>query len=143
MRSLLLALSLLVPLKPFDAQAKPVADAAAQTQPSPNDPAHQVPVVNAGLGDCSVEFHVTDAQLKPIYGAQISVHMRYGFGGFHKMDLQVSTNVDGRARFEGLTERARMPLEFNLEAPDRQPNAVAVDLREKCKSVQEVLLPAK
>ncbi|SRR5581483_3794483 len=110
---------------------------------NPNDPSHQVPVVNAGLGACSVEFHVTDGQLKPIYAAQISVHMRYGFGGFHKMDLQVSTNVDGRARFEGLTERARMPLEFNLEAPQRQPNAVAVDLREKCKSVQEVVLPAK
>ena len=42
-----------------------------------------------------------------------------------------------------LTERARMPLEFNFEAPQRQPNAVAVDLREKCKSVQEMVLPAK
>ena len=130
MRHVILALLLLVYIHAFPAQ-------------NPNDPAHQVPVVNAGLGDCAVEFHVTDGQLKPLYGAQISVHMRYGFAGFHKMDLQVSTNVDGRGRFEGLTERARMPLEFNLEAPQRQPNGVAVDLREKCKSVQEVVLPAK
>src|SRR5437868_13248307 len=134
MRTLLLGLSLA--LQVSGAQAV-VGGLASQTQPNSNDPAHQVPVVNAGLGACSVEFHVTDGQLKPIYGAQISVHMRYGFGGFHKMDLQVATNVDGRGRFEGLTERARMPLEFNLEAPQHKSNSVAVDLRDKCKSTQE------
>ena len=133
MSRLIFAMLLLISLPIFAAQSNP---------PDQTGPGHEVPVVRAGLGECSVDFHVIDDQRKPIYGAQISVHIRYGFGGFHKMDLQVATNVDGRGRFDGLTERARMPLEFNLEAPQHKSNSVAVDLRDKCKSTQEVVLPS-
>ena len=106
------------------------------------DAAHKVPVINGGVGDCSVEIHVTDSGRKPVYGAEISVRLRYGFGGFHKLDLQASTNVDGRARFEGLSERARMPLEFTVVYQGRE-NVVPVDLREKCHQSKEAVLPDK
>ena len=116
------------------------AISAAQQSP-PTDP-HKVPVISANLGDCSVEILVTDSASKPVYGATISVHMRYGFGGFHKMDLEIGTNVDGRARFEGLSDRARMPLEFTVRYQQRE-TTVPVDLKKKCHASETAVLPDK
>jgi hypothetical protein len=68
---------------------------------------HSVPSVDAGLGTCGADFTITDSDGKPVYNAKISVHIAYGFGGFHKLDLQVGTNVDGKARFTTLPNRMR------------------------------------
>jgi hypothetical protein len=76
--------------------------AIAQT-PDP----HSIPSVDAGLGTCTADFTITDSDGKPVYDAKISVHIAYGFGGFHKLDLQVGTNVDGKARFNNLPNRMR------------------------------------
>lgn len=117
--------------------ANPQANAEAQT-----NAAHKVPEISANLGTCYVEIRVIDSAGKPVYGAQVSVHMRYGFGGFHRMDLQVGTNVDGLARFTGLTDRARMPLEFHATYQGREA-VVPVDLRSNCHQKQDAKLPDK
>ena len=63
-----------------------------------------VPVVNGGAGPCSVEFIALDGDVKPVYGAVITVHVEYGFLGLKELDLQVATNADGVAQFSGLPE---------------------------------------
>jgi hypothetical protein len=73
----------------------------------PKQPA--VPAVNAALGPCSVDFTVSQSLNEPLYNALISVSIAYGFMGVKKMDLQIGTNSEGKARFEGLPERVHNP----------------------------------
>src|SRR5881397_866538 len=70
---------------------------------SPEKPA----VVDGGLGHCSLEVTVLGPDSKPVYAASVKVHIAYGFGGFHKLDLEVGTNSEGKARFTGLPSRVR------------------------------------
>lgn len=105
MKTLLLALLLTIP-------------AIAQT-PDP----HSIPSVDAGLGSCTADFTITDADNKPLYAAQIKVHIAYGFGSFHKLDLQVGTNVDGKARFTSLPDRLKHGLFFEASQGDRTGEA--------------------
>ena len=69
--------------------------------------AKQVPVVDGAEGPCSVEFTVMDDRGKPVYGATIDVHFAYGFMGVRKLDLQVGTNADGKARFSGIPAKVK------------------------------------
>ena len=86
---------------------------------------HAVPVMDGGAGSCSVAFTVTDAKSTPVYAAQISVHIAYGFGGFRKLDLQVATNVDGKAQFKGLPEKVKGgTLMFRATEGNRDGSAV-------------------
>lgn len=109
---------------------------------SQSNPAEKVPEISGNLGGCSVEVRVIDSAGKPVYGAQVSVHIRYGFGGFHRLDLQIGTNTDGLARFVGLTERARMPLSFYADYQGRE-TVVPVDLRQNCHQKQDAAIPDK
>jgi len=84
---------------------------------------HSIPSVDGGLGSCSADFTITDDTGKPVYSATIKVHIAYGFGSFHKLDLQVGTNVDGKARFTGLPERVKRGLYFDASEGDRIGNA--------------------
>ncbi|HJS99439.1 MAG TPA: hypothetical protein VJ756_10125 [Terriglobales bacterium] len=111
-------------------------------QKAQSNPTDKVPEISGNLGGCSVEIHVIDSAGKPVYGAQISVHIRYGFGGFHRLDLQIGTNTDGFARFIGLTERARMPLSFYADYHGRE-TVVPVDLRQNCHQKQNAAIPDK
>jgi hypothetical protein len=124
-------------------------DSASQKQNNSTDqknaqsnPAEKVPEISGNLGGCSVEVRVIDSSGKPVYGAQVSVHIRYGFGGFHRLDLQIGTNTDGLARFVGLTERARMPLSFYADYHGRE-TVVPVDLRQNCHQKQDAAIPDK
>jgi hypothetical protein len=76
--------------------------------------APEVPVIDGGLGTCSVIFTVTDSEKKPIYNAKINVTVYYGFLRLHKTELQVGTNSDGKARVIGLPEKVKKPLEFQV-----------------------------
>ena len=115
---------------------------SADQKNSQSNPAETVPEISGNLGGCSVEIHVIDSAGKPVYGAQVSVHIRYGFGGFHRLDLQIGTNTDGFARFVGLTERARMPLSFYADSHGRE-TVVPVDLRQNCHQKQDAAIPDK
>src|SRR5437879_187831 len=72
----------------------------------------EIPVVKAGLGPCSVDFTVEDGSHKPLYDAKIDVTIRYGFLSKRRTDLEVGTNGDGKARFEGLPSKVKKTLEF-------------------------------
>jgi hypothetical protein len=76
-------------------------------------------VVDGGLGRCSLEVTVLGPDSKPVYAASVKVHIAYGFGGFRKLDLEVGTNADGKAKFTGLPSRVRRPpLEFGATKDD-------------------------
>lgn len=82
-----------------------------------------IPVIDAGLGPCTADLTITDTNNKPIYLAKIKVHIAYGFMNARKLDLEVSTNVDGKARFTGLPDRVRRGLFFEASEGDRIGNA--------------------
>jgi hypothetical protein len=82
-----------------------------------------IPVIDGGIGPCTADFTITDADNKPIYLAKIKVHVAYGFMSTRKLDLEVSTNVDGKARFTGLPDRVKRGLFFEASEGDRSGNA--------------------
>jgi hypothetical protein len=105
MKTIVLALVLCIP-------------ALAQT-PDPKS----IPVIDGGLGPCTADFTITDTNNKPVYLAKIKVRIAYGFMNARKLDLEVSTNVDGKARFTGLPDRVKRGLFFEASEGDRIGNA--------------------
>ncbi len=101
-----------------------------------------VPVIDGGAGSCSADFTINDSAGAPVYAAKIAVHIAYGFGGFHKLDLQVGTNVDGKARFEGLPERTKHGLFFRASEGDREGSAFD-DPANTCKAQFTIALQKK
>lgn len=99
----------------------------------------KVPVIDGGAGKCSVDFFVADSSGKPVYDAKINVHIAYGFMGVRKLDLQVSTNVDGKARFQGLPEKVRQPLNFVASKDDLQGSA-SYDPATECTAKHDIVL---
>jgi hypothetical protein len=81
---------------------------------------HSIPSVDGAVGPCSADFTVTDADKKPVYNAKVRVHIAYGFMSVRKLDLEVSTNVDGKGRFTGIPNRLKHPLTFEASEGDRE-----------------------
>ncbi len=79
--------------------------------------------VDAGQGPCTADFVINDDAGKPIYAANIRVHIAYGFMNLHKFDLQVGTNAEGRARFIGLPENSKQGLFFRASEGEREGSA--------------------
>src|SRR5215813_10125766 len=105
MKTLVLALLLATP--PF-----------AQTPHPPS-----IPPLDGGVGQCTADFTITDADNKPIYAAKVKVHIAYGFASARKLDLEVGTNVDGKARFTSLPDRSKKGLFFEASEGDRTGTA--------------------
>lgn len=102
----------------------------------------KVPVIDGGAGKCSVDFFVADGAGKPVYDAKINVHVAYGFMGVRKLDLQVSTNVDGKARFQGLPEKVRQPLNF-VATKDELEGSATYDPATECTGKHDIVLEKK
>jgi hypothetical protein len=100
---------------------------------------HQVPVVDAEAGPCSVEMTVTDFAGKPVYAATIRVHISHGFLGTSKTDLQIGTNVDGKARFVGLPENLDEGLYFRA-AKGRSKGTAFYNPAKKCHAKHFIVL---
>jgi hypothetical protein len=113
----------------------------ALAQSAAPDP-HSIPAVDGGAGPCSAEFTVTDSAGAPVYTAKIKVHIAYGFGSFHKLDLEVSTNVDGKARFTGIPDRMKRGLYFHATQGDLQ-GEVFDDPANTCKAQFTLALQKK
>ena len=77
-------------------------------QQAADTPKVEVPVLKAGLGPCSADFIVKDADGKPVYAAAVHVNVRYGVFGVKRADLEVGTNSNGEARIEGLPNKAKL-----------------------------------
>ena len=114
---------------------------ALSQSPAAADP-KSVPVVDGAIGTCSVDFTVNDTAGAPVYAAKIKVHIAYGFMYARKLDLEVGTNIDGKARFTGLPERTKRGLFFEASEADRTGNAF-VDPAVSCKSQFAVILRKK
>src|SRR4051812_21939005 len=121
-------LSLLV--MPGFSEDKPKSDAKS---------ANPIPVISGDLGGCTADFTVTGTQLHPIYGAKLEVEIRYGFGGFRRTSLEIYTNVDGKARVEGLPERSKNPLSFTASFEGRK-TVVMVDPEQKCHGAYQAIV---
>jgi hypothetical protein len=96
-----------------------ILTAVAQTTPDPK----AVPVLDGGIGPCTADFTITDTSGAPVYAAKIKVHIAYRFGSFHKLDLELGTNADGKARFTGLPSRLKRGMTFLASEGDRTGEA--------------------
>jgi hypothetical protein len=54
-----------------------------------------------------------DGSDEPVYAVTIRVRVSYGFLGVRRVDLEIGTNGEGKARFVGLP---RMRIEFCIFA---------------------------
>jgi outer membrane lipoprotein-sorting protein len=111
--------------------------ALAQT-PDP----HSIPALDAGIGTCSADFTVTDSSGGPVYNAKIKVHIAYGTWSIRKLDLEVSTNTDGKARFTGLPNKLKRELTFEATEGDRQAEA-SDDVNKTCSAQLTLALQKK
>jgi hypothetical protein len=85
-------------------------------QTAPAQTASQVPKIDGGIGACTAHFTVRDGANKPLYNAQITVELRYGFLNKRKTDLQIGTDSNGKADFTGLPNFPKKPLEFHIKS---------------------------
>jgi len=92
---------------------------AAAQAPDP----HTVPSLDGGAGPCTADFTVNDNAGAPVYNATIKVHIAYGTWSIRKLDLQISTNVDGKASFTGLPNKLKHGLLFHASEGDRTGEA--------------------
>jgi hypothetical protein len=97
--------------------------------------------IDAALGSCSLDVTVTTADGKPAAAASVTVHIAYGFGGFHKLDLEAGANLDGKVKFMGLPSRVRRPpLQFRVFTKDQGTGEAAYDPAAECHSHREITL---
>ena len=101
-------------------------------------PKPSLAVISARLGPCAADFTVTDANGAPLYAAIIHVRIRYGFLGLKRMDLEVGTDSDGKARVEGLPASAK-PLVYNISSADKK-TTVEQNLATRCQATYPVAL---
>jgi hypothetical protein len=102
--------------------------------------AQAVPVIDGDAGPCSVEFTVTTADGKSAGAATVKVHIAYGFGGFHKLDLQAGTNSDGNVKFTGLPSRVRHSLLEFEASKDQMVGTATYDPATECQAKREIKL---
>ncbi len=113
--------------------------AVPQTKTAPADP-KTAPMIDGALGSCSADFTVTDAAGAPVYNAKIRVHIAYGFMNARKLDLEVGTNTDGKARFEGLPNKLRHGGLTFYASHDDQEGSAFVDPATTCKAQLTITL---
>ena len=97
-------------------------------------------VTDGGAGPCSAEFTVTGPDGKPVFAALINVHIAYGFGGFHKLDMGVYTDQQGKGKFIGIPAKAKnAPLEFHA-TKGQMAGMAAVDPAAECQARHDIIL---
>ncbi len=121
----------------LSSHAQDTKTTAAETAAS-----HTIPVIDGAIGTCTANFTVTDDNAAPVYDAKIRVHIAYGFMYMRKMDLEIGTNIDGKARFTGLPARTKDGLAFQASKADRAGTAF-VDPSTSCKADLTVVLQKK
>ncbi len=113
-----------------------------KTTASETAASHTIPAIDGAIGTCSAAFTVTDQGAAPVYDAKIRVHIAYGFMYLRKMDLEVGTNIDGKARFTGLPARTKDGLAFQASKADHEGTAF-VDPSTTCKADLIIILQKK
>ncbi len=97
-------------------------------------------MIDGNAGPCSVELTVLGADSKPVYAATVKVHIKYGFGGMHRLDLEAGSNSDGKVKFAGIPARVqRPPLEFRA-SKDEFSGIAVVDPSTQCPAKYDITL---
>jgi hypothetical protein len=118
---------------------------AAWAGASPTPAEVQVPVIKGDVGTCTADFAIRDSENKPIYDAKIRVSIRYGFMGQRKIELEIGTNSDGKARFEGLPDPRKKPkgaFEYQIRSGELTKTIVQ-DPLVQCTAKFDVVMQAK
>ncbi len=127
------------PLKPENRRIQKFVYAGTKAPVSQEGAAKpDLAVINARLGNCAADFTVTDASGAPVYAATVHVRIRYGFMSVKRMDLEVGTSSDGKARVEGLPEKAK-PLVYDV-TKDNLKATVEQDLSTTCRGTYPIVL---
>lgn len=98
-----------------------------------------IPTVDAGIGSCRADFNVKDGSGKPLYNAKINITIKYGFMNMRKAQLESPTNTNGQARFTGLPNFSKKPLEFVITS-GTVSKSVTDDPTTNCQAVLNVAL---
>ena len=101
--------------------------------------AADAPKISADLGSRSADFHVVDASGKPIYNSRIHTLIRYGAFGWHKLDLEIRTDSDGRASIIKLPEVPKRPITFDVSNGSAS-TTLPYDPTQQCQAKFEVTL---
>ncbi len=109
------------------------AQSGAPTQAQP------IPSVDGGLGPCSVEFTTKDGDGNIIGGSTLRLHLAYGFAGVRRLDLEVTANADGKAKFTGLPDNLKKGLFFRGFKDDREGTAF-YDPKKNCNAQHTMVL---
>lgn len=97
----------------------------------------QIPVMDGASGRCSLLLTVL-ADGKPVNAADVKVHIEYGFGGFHRLDLEAYTNEAGMLKFTGLPAKVRRPpLEFRA-TKDQRSGIATYDPAAECEAKHDL-----
>lgn len=116
--------------------------AAARSQ-APSQPAQQVPVMDGGAGPCSLLLTVRAPDTKPVLGANVKVHIAYGFAGIRKLDLEAYTNADGKLKFTGLPSKVKdPPLQFQA-TKDQLSGVATYNPATECEAEHDLPLAAQ
>src|SRR6476660_3684220 len=107
-------------------------------QQAAEPPKPEVPALKAGLGTCAADFVVKDGDGKPVYQAMIHAKISYGALSVKRMDVEVSTNHEGKARIEGLPSKAK-PIVYDIEKNDTKGTAQQ-DVTTGCLAALQVTL---
>jgi hypothetical protein len=101
--------------------------------------APDITLMKAALGgSCSADFSIKGADGKPVYAAMVHVKVRYGFAGVKRADLEVGTSSEGKARIEGLPDKAR-PMTYEI-AKDEKKAEVTQDVSSTCHATFDVVM---
>jgi len=118
----------------------PAPSPAPTASPSPSGAQSGSYITNGEAGPCSAELTVIGPDGKPVFAALINVHIAYGFGGFHKLDMGVYTNEEGKGKFIGIPARVkRPPLEFQA-SKDQLSGLATVDPAAECQARHDIIL---
>jgi hypothetical protein len=109
---------------------------------STSQQAGTVPAINADLGSCSVLFTVKDGTGKAVPGATLRVRIAYGFMGIRKLDLETSTNNDGKARFQGMPSDLKRALFFHA-SKDKLVGTAFYDAAKNCDAEHTIVMMPK
>ena len=118
---------------------------AAWASASPTPAEVQVPVIKGDVGTCTADFTIKNDDNKPVYDAKIRVSIRYGFMGQRKTALEIGTNSDGKARFEGLPDtrkKPKGPFEYQIRSGELTKTVVQ-DPLVQCDAKFDVVMQAK
>jgi hypothetical protein len=122
------------------AQAQSNQSHQAKGNEAPQSASSKIPVMDAGAGPCSLELTVLGTDSKPVYDATVKVHIAYGFGGFHRLDLQAGTNSAGKVKFTGIPVKVHNPpLEFDA-TKDQLEGSVNYDPSAECQAKHDLNL---